>query len=242
MIEGARLEAVDVPIERRHGFLSARLPNGALIEGTPRYLLGSLHGLMHWDLRQSHPASPVLHGATVLIEGRRLVLMADKGAGKTTLTLSLLAAGHAVEGDEHLVLELDGVVARPRTLRIKTGSLRLVNGVPATITRNPRIDLWAGGHIYAVDPGLFGRPWIIRRGRLDGLILIEPNHGGRSVAKPITADEAFRRLMRTAMFPGVSLLAEIARVRRLVATTPAFALRLGDLTAAEFHLRHATRS
>lgn len=241
-VEGAALEIVDVPIERRHGFLSARLPTGALVEGTTRHMLAALHGLMHWDLSQSHPTSPVLHGATVLIEGRRLVLMADKGAGKTTLTLSLLAAGHGIEGDEHLVLEPDAVIARPRTLRVKTASLRLVGDGPATLAQCPRIDLWGGGHIYAVNPSLFGRPWIIRRGQLDGLVFIEANHGGRSVAKPMARDEAFRRLMRTAMFPGTSLLAETARVRRLVSAVPAFSLRLGDLTGAQFHLKHLAQA
>jgi hypothetical protein len=43
--------------------------------------------------------------------------------------------------------------------------------------------------------------------------------------------------MRTVVFPGISVLAETVRVRRLVAEAPAFELRLGDLTQAEFHLR-----
>lgn len=237
-IDGRPLETVDVPIERRLGFLSARLPNGALAEGTSRHLVGQMHGLLQWDLSQSHPASPLIHGASVIVGGRRFVITGDKGAGKTTLMLALLRAGHDVEGDEHVVLEPDGVIARPRTLRVKPGSLRVVSGLPQGIERTPTIDIWEGGFIHSISPAIFGRPWTVRHGRLDGIVFIAPNHGGRSVVARVPADDAFQRLMRTVIFPGKSILSETVRVRRLVAEAPAFELRLGDLTQAEFHLRH----
>ena len=236
-IEGASLDIVDVPIDRHHNFLVARLPSGAVIEGTSRHVLGMLHGMMYWDLEQSHPTSPVLHGATVRIGGRRLVVMADKTAGKTTLMLSLLAAGHQVEGDEHLVLEPGAVIARPRTLRVKRGSLRLLPDLAPLIEQGPTIELWDGGHIYAVNPRLFGGRWIIQRGQLDGLVFVEANHGGRSLAKPISPNDAFGRLMQSVIFQREAILVQTARVRRLVSDTPAYLLRLGDLARAEFHLR-----
>ncbi len=236
-VEGRPLEPFDLSMQRRHGFLATTMANGAPIAGTPRHIVGMLHWMLHWDVEQSHPASPMIHGATVIVDGKRLVVIGDKGAGKTTLVLSLLAAGHAVEGDEHLVLEPDAAIARPRTLRVKPGSLRIVPDLPAGIERTPTIDLWEGGYIHSVTPALFGRPWVIRPGRLDGIVFIAPNHGGRSVAARLTPDEAFRRLMATVIFPGRSILAETVRVRRLVAEAPAYELRLGDLTQAEFHLR-----
>ncbi len=241
-VEGRALEPVDIVVERRFGFLATTLPHGALVEGTSRHLLGMLHGLMSWDLTQSHPASPTIHGATVLIDGRRFVLTGDKGAGKTTLMLSLLAAGHEVEGDEHLVLEPDGVIARPRTLRVKPGSLRLVRGLPQGLEQTPTIEIWEGGLIHAVSPALFGRPWVVRPGRLDGIIFIAPNHGGRSVIARLSPNAAFQRLMRSVIFPGVSVLSETVRVRRLVTEAPAFELRLGDLSQAQFQLLQLPRT
>lgn len=241
-VEGRELEPVDVVLERSHGFLSSQLPNGTLTAGTTRHMVGMLHGLILWDLTQSHPASPLIHGASVVIDGRRMVIMGNKGAGKTTLMLSLLQAGHNVEGDEHLVLEQDGVIARPRTLRVKPGSLRLVEGLPEGIAATPTIDIWEGGYIHSVSPRLFGRPWVVRPGRLDAIVFISPNHGGRSVAKPLPPSEAFGRLMRTVIFPGVSVLAETVRVRRLVSEAPAYSLRLGDLTQAQFHLEQLARA
>ncbi len=241
-IKGVELDAVDIWVERKGGFLVAALPDGEFVEGTSRHVLGKLHGLMHWDLTQSHPASPVIHGATTCIGERRLVVMADKGAGKTTLMLALLAAGHVVEGDEHVVIETDELVARPRTLRVKRGSLRLIPQLPQTIVDGPSYEVWDGGHIYAVSPALFGRPWVVRRGRLDAMVFVEANHGGRSVAKPISPDEAFRRLMATVMFQTAPILSQMARVRRLVSEAPAYVLRLGDLAGAEYQLTRIARS
>lgn len=236
-VEGGPLEPVDVHIERRHGFLSTVLPNGAVAEGTSRHIVGALHGLIYWDLSQSHPGCPVIHGASVIVNGRRFVITGDKGAGKTTLMLALLRAAHDVEGDEHVVLEPDGVVARPRTLRVKPGSLRVVAGLPAGIGHSPAIDIWDGGSIHSISPAIFGRPWTVRHGKLDGMVFIAANHGGRSVMARLSPNDAFQRLMRTVVFPGKSILLETARVRRLVTEAPAFELRLGDLTQAEFHLR-----
>jgi energy-coupling factor transporter ATP-binding protein EcfA2 len=241
LVEGRVLEPVDIHFERSFGFLSAELPNGAMVNGTTRHALGMLHGLLYWDLTQSHPASPLIHGASVVVGGQRFVVTGDKGVGKTTLMLSLLSAGHDVEGDEHVLLEPDGVVVRPRTMRVKPGSLRVVPDLPSGIEMTPSIDMWEGGHIHSVSPALFGRPWVVRHGPLDGIVFIAPNHGGRSVAAHVSPDDAFRRLMRTVIFRGVSVLTETVRVRSMVAEVPAFELRLGDLRQAEFHLRRLAR-
>jgi hypothetical protein len=238
-IADIELERIDIVVERSRGFLSARLPDGSFAEGTANHILEGLHRLIYWDLEQSHPGSPLIHGASVLVNGRRFVLTADKGSGKTTLSLFLLAAGFMVEGDEHVVLvPQGGVVARPRSLRVKPGSLRMVPDLPG-ISMLPMLSNWDGTRIFAVSPRIFGRPWTIRQGPVDGIIFIEANHGGRSVLKPMTPDAVFTSLMQTVYFPRVSPLTETAMLRRLVATAPAWSLRLGDLTGAKFHLERA---
>jgi len=65
-----------------------------------------------------------LHGGLVTIAGRRLLVVGQKGAGKSTLMLRLLYDGHAVEGDE-MVFTRDGVaVALPRSFHLKPGPTR----------------------------------------------------------------------------------------------------------------------
>lgn len=241
-IEGIELEPVDIVVERAHGFLMARLPDGSMAEGTANHILEALHRLTYWDIEQSHPNSPLIHGASIIIDGRRFLFVADKGTGKTTLSLFLLAAGFEVEGDEHVVLMSDAVIARPRPLRVKPGSLRVVPGLPEGVRALPMRSTWDGTCIYSVSPRLFGKSWTIRRGKVDAIVFVQANHGGRSVMKPVSPDVVFPALMRTVYFPRLSPLAETAMLRHLVATAPAYALRLGDLTGAKFHLEHALGS
>jgi hypothetical protein len=241
IVEDHSLQPLEVRFERRHGFLSGRLPNGAMAEGTARHVLGMLHGMVGWDVRDSHGASPLIHGATVIVNGKRLVIMGQKGSGKTTLVLSLLARGYAVEGDEHLLVNQETVIARPRTLRVKPGSFDLVGPLPFRLADLPAMTGWEGDRTYAIAPHLFGRPWIVRSGPLDALVFIRANHGGHSVAKPLAHDTAFRKLLQNIHFAGVSPLLGSVRLRSLVQRVRSFELRLGDISGAQFHLERIAR-
>jgi hypothetical protein len=48
----------------------------------------------------------VLHASAVAIEGRAVVLLGDKGAGKSTAAAALLAAGHRLLADDVVALDL----------------------------------------------------------------------------------------------------------------------------------------
>ena len=230
------LEAVDIEVVARDGFLAATLPNGRLIEGTANHLLGALHGLVLRDVVSTEHGAPLLHGATVVIGGRRLLLVGHTGAGKSTLSLHLALHGHGVEGDEHLVVRAAEVVARPRTLRLKSGTLSLIAGLPAAALSAPSIAGWDGGLIRAVSPALAGGAWVIRPGPLAGIVFLVANHGGRSAARRIAAEDSFQRLMREVLLPPSGVALAAGRIRQLSLVTPAFQLLLGDLDTAEWHL------
>ena len=234
-IADGTLEPIDIGFRLTDGFLTARLPNGARPEGTSQHMLAALHELVFWDHLRSHGDWPIIHGATFVINRRRLLLIGDKGQGKSTLALHLLRRGHRIEGDEHLSVGDGTVVARPRTLRIKPGTLALLD-TPDLLRGTPSIETWDGIPVHAVDPSLFGSPWRIAEGPLHACIVIEANHGGRSVCRPITADACFRALMAHAHFGSSNIIQMTARLRRLAAQTAAYALRLGDLANAEWHL------
>jgi energy-coupling factor transporter ATP-binding protein EcfA2 len=201
-----------------------------------------LHGLMMSDLLQSHPGHPLIHGATIRIGGKRILVAGGKAAGKSTLALHLLSSGHDVEGDEHLLILPHGVVARPRTLRIKPNTLTMIDGLPLSIARSPVYAMWNGTSIHAVNPSLLGRPWRISPGKLDCIVFAEANHGGRSLATPISVDEAFDRLVANTYFLKSGIARMAGRLRSLALDTPAYLLRLGDLASAEWHLRNMARS
>lgn len=236
-LPGFSLEPVDVPIEFRDRFLVASVPGEQAIEGTPGHLIGAMHRVVMTDLVDGDPDSPFVHGATVVVEGRRMLMVGHKGCGKSTFSLHLVMAGHDVEGDEHLMIRSDEVIARPRTLRVKEGTLQLVAGLPAAILDAPSILNWDGTAIRSVSPALAGRPWVIRSGRLDAIVFLVANHGGRSAARRIAGNDAFARLMGEIMLPRTGIAAATGRLRRLALEVPAYQLLLGDLDTAEWHLR-----
>lgn len=232
------LEPVDLHLEPLHGFWRVRLPDRTAPAGTAAHVLAALHGLTFHDTVASEPGAPMIHGATVVGDSGRLLLVATKASGKTTLALSLLDRGYAVEGDEHLVVGEEAVVARPRTMRVKAGGLTLVPRLAETIRRSPFVVNWDGTRIHAFDPSITGRPWRIARGSLHGLVFLQANHGGRSVMSRMAPEEAFRQLMSHVFLPPGGVPAAVGRLRALAMRTPAARLSLGDLEGAEWHLRH----
>jgi hypothetical protein len=240
-LPGLVLEQVDMQVAERHGFLTVRLPSGHLIEGTPGHLLGAMHRLAMADLIEGDPDAPFIHGATVVVEGRRLLLIGHKGCGKSTLALHLALNGYAVEGDEHLVVRESQVIARPRTMRIKEGSLTVVASVPDRAWTAPSVLTWDGGVIRALGPDIGGVPWCIRAGRLDAIVCLRANHGGSSVSHPMASGKAFERMMREVILHTGGVAAGAGRLRRLAFGVPSFELLLGNLAAAEWHLRTLAR-
>lgn len=237
-LPGLSLEPAEVEVGLRDGFLVARLPAGDLIEGSPSHLLSAMHRVIMADLIEGDPDASFVHGATIRIGGRRLLVIGHKGCGKSTLALHLAMAGHDIESDEHLLVRRHEVIARPRTMRVKDGSFGLVAGLPASVWSAPVLTNWDGGTIRSISPAIGGRPWVIRAGQLDAIVFLMANHGGRSAARPIAHAAAFGRLMAEVVLPQAGIAAAAGRLRELVLGVPSYQLLLGDLSVAEWHLRN----
>lgn len=241
VIDGAVPEIVDIEIETSGDYHWASLPNGKVPRGTPMRLISALSELMLWDHLASHGQWPMLHGASIVVGGKRMLLLAEKGQGKSTLAVHMLAAGHAVEGDEHIAIGDDEVVARPRTLRVKPGTFKIIPGLPDRITQTPMLKTWDGVEVYAVSPELFGRPWHINQGPVHACLVLSPNRGGRSVVSRISGNAIFAEMMRHGYFGDKNVIVLAARLRRFAASVPAYSLRLGDLATAQWHLEQLAK-
>ncbi|MBL8579971.1 MAG: hypothetical protein JNK47_22430 [Mesorhizobium sp.] len=241
-LEDMTLTPIDIEVTESEGFYRMPLPNGPVIEGTSGHCMDVLHGLLISDLLKAYPGYPLIHGATMRIGANRILVAGGKGAGKSTLALYMLSRGHDVEGDEHLLVLPDAVVARPRTLRIKPNTLKILDGLPPSIASSPVQSLWNGTAVHSVSPSLFGRPWRIAQGSLAGMFFAEANHGGRSIARRISVEEAFARLVANTYFLKSGIAGMASRLRLLALGTPAYLLQLGDLASAEWHLTMASRS
>jgi len=215
-----------------------RLPDGCVQHAlTPPHARDLLYRRIHAIESAEQAPFVSLHAATLRLDGHRLVLVGDRGSGKTTLAAALVFDGFALEGDEAIYLTPAGAIARPRSMRIKQAGLRLLPQLAPYLDRLPYYLDWLDRKIFAFDPRAAGLAWRIDRGPIHHLVLIEPNHGGRSVVSPLAESAAVAALLPHATFGdgggGRSLgaIAAIARGAHL------HRLALGDLPNAIRHLR-----
>ena len=234
---GRALRAIPVEVLRRGAFYVARTPDGRLLEGAPGHIVHGLHRHFFRTLTQEAVGAPLLHAASIVIGGARVVLVAHKASGKTTLTARLLAEGFPVEGDEHVAVLGGSVLVRPRTLRIKGGTIDLVPSLRDAILASPSITDWDGRRIYSMEPRLAGAAWRIEEGPVRALVFLDRNHGGRSVLTPLDRTEAFRRALATSYFPENAKALAAARLRSLIFGASCYRLSMGDLDNAVWHLR-----
>ena len=231
-IVDAELTTTRLAIVEEQAFLRLDLPNGPRLEGDADHIMSMLHGLVFEDILRTERGGCLVHCATVVHPARpsaRLLVVGHAGSGKTTLTLRLLDAGYAVEGDEHYIVWPNRAIARPRTLRVKSGSLAHVPRLAAAIVASPHIAFPDGAPLYAVDPSIAGRPWRIAEGNVEHVFFLEAESRRLSHLKPIGAQEGLRRLLANRR-----AAARRRRSRRRAASRDPdeagfFALLLGDL-------------
>jgi hypothetical protein len=222
-------------VQRVDGFYRLALPASGVVEGTAFHLLDMIHRVVFTSFIEEVPGAPLLHAASVRVDGVPILLVGAKGSGKTTLVLHLMERGYGVEGDEHVAVRETDFVTRPRTLRVKASSSRFAPALARRIRRAPSIADWNGTLIYAVSPAIGGKPWRIAPMRAPQIVFLEPNHGGHTVAKPISVDRAFSRLLAHCLLPDAKGPAA-ARLRRVAREAQAWEMSLGELEGAERHL------
>lgn len=239
-IPGEPAERIDIEVERCCGFLSLSLPGHARHEGTAQSVLNELHGF-HFDLtRAEFPQAALIHGGCLTFEDGHTVVVGDKGAGKTTLLACLAAEGWPVCGDEHVLIGRDGAAARPRSLRVKPGTLPYLPPRAREIVANaPFVIDWQGSPVHAVEPSALGIDWVLHRRPIRNLVFLSGNHGGRSRLRRIDFEDTMARLLLNVMLPqqGRALaLGEIAAVAR---SARCWELRNGQLKETARHLYNA---
>ena len=245
-VGGGRVgEPMDIAIEPLGAFYRMVLPDRPDTEGSLEYLVSVFQRFLGARLEREVGRYPVLHAASVVCESIRGLIIGSKGSGKTTLVLTLMMEGFSVEGDEHVMIREQTVLARPRTLRVKQTSLPLLlplslpllRPLADTVAASPSSESWYGRVIYSVEP--CGAPWRIEEGPAKLLIFIEPNHDGTSILTPMRREEAFERLLEMSYFPDGAPGAAVAALRMAAIGAKCLKLKLGNLERAVWHLRRA---
>jgi len=136
-----------------------------------------------------------LHGGLVTIAGRRLLVVGQKGVGKTTLMLRLLYDGHAVEGDEMVFTRDGAAVALPRPFHLKPGADVLIPELRERFDDLPFVLTSDGAHVTAFDPGAEGFDWRLGVGPIDGAVVLRANHGGETSVRPLSTVELVQHVL-----------------------------------------------
>lgn len=205
--------------------------------GTTQHLLNRAHKILRDVMIAEVPDAPILHGASIVADGCRFILLADKSTGKTTSCLKYLTVGFRVEGDEHVVVLEADVIARARTLRIKQSSLGIVPELDTAIRASPFIKDWKGDLIYSMPPRTVDNEWRIEQGPAHCIVFLTGNHGGATMVRPMSSEMAFEQLLTMVYLPEVGRGAAIARLHRLSRQCRAVEMRIGDLGRAVWHLQ-----
>jgi hypothetical protein len=125
-----------------------------------------------------------------------MLLMGDKGAGKTTLVNRLMLAGHHIEGDEMTLVCNGELMAVARRLHLKPGSGKLLPELAAKLKTLPVAH--AGElQIRALDPGEAGYRWQLERGPVQHLVWLSANHQGATSLKPLGSFETLQHLLHS---------------------------------------------
>lgn len=204
--------------------------NGSIIEevADKRNFIDFLHARLFSYALRERPRSGIVHAALLRRRDKRLLIAGSRGTGKTTLTLRLLGAGYDMEGDEHVFIDGDGVIARPRACRVKDTALKLLPDLADVILDAPSYEDVRGVRIFNLDPKAVGGHWRIMKGKVDCVIVLRPNHGGYSSLRPIPPMMAAQALISELGMRNLERGASIAAVAALVAGADTFDLSLGD--------------
>jgi hypothetical protein len=232
-IAGAAPQEVGVVIERCRSHYRI-VENGAVIREVlgARAVVEDLHVHLFRCSIEDRPQAALLHAACLRRGGRRLLLAGSTSAGKTTLALRLIQSGFEIEGDEHVLIDRAGVIARPRGCRVKTNALPLLPDMAKVITAAPSYTDEFNGKIFNVDPRILGSTWRIEQGRADLVIVLQPNHGGYSSIRPLPPSVMVQSLMSEIGLPATERGPSIAALAALAARAKAFDLSLGDHASA----------
>lgn len=242
-IEGVDCQDIDLKMIRSSGFYQLDFPNGYRAEGTAGHLLSLLHMYHYNESRREFPTAPLIHAGSIKTSDGYAILVGEKEFGKTTLLLRLAIAGVSVVGDEHIFFDGNRSIPRPRTMRVKEGSLRYLEPKQAEqVAAAPKIKDWTGSSIFSIAPNLFCGTWSFCPAPIKTIIVLRPNHGGQSSFRKLSPEEAMGPVLKNTILPESGRLSGLANIRQLCFETANWELTLGGLVAAEKLLYELTSS
>jgi energy-coupling factor transporter ATP-binding protein EcfA2 len=233
-VAGTDANPLSISVERHRSYYRMVQEGEILREQmTPQAVCETLHAELTLLSLADFPHAPIIHAASLRCKGHRILLVGPKGGGKTVLTLHLIRAGYEIEGDENVFVTMDGVVSRPRALRVKQSSMSLLPYLTEALGEAGYYQDAHGSRIFNLNPRRAGAPfWRIEQGQVDVVVLIRPNHGGYSSLRPVPPLSLVREVMAECGLPATGRSAAVAAIAKVIGNAKGYDLSLGEIGRA----------
>jgi hypothetical protein len=197
----------------------------------------SLMWLIHRDVLGGITDRIRIHSGCGEWEGRRFIVVGDKGAGKTTLMVRLLYNRFRILSDE-LALVRDGkALPFPRRFHIKQESTRLLPALTDLFDTLPFNWTSYGHKMYSFTPRDAGYGWRIDEGDVRAVIYLEPNHGGESRIEECPKYRMVEKVMPMSFLSERDDHLKIGGLCGLIDNAECWVLHVGDLEGAVLGLQ-----
>ncbi len=211
------------------------------VQGTPGDILEACHLAVREVLIAELGSGLLLHAASFRINNQNIVLFADKGAGKTTLSLKILEAGYQVYGDEHVFISKTRIFTRPRTMRVKQSSISFVPALASLVESSPGFENWDGSIIYSVPPETEKVAWELAPFSIDHFIHLSANHGGPTEFSKLSTDQTFQNAMTQCYLPENHQGVGLAALYQAASDAHCWQMNMGNMDQAVGFLKRLTR-
>jgi hypothetical protein len=165
-------------------------------------------------------------------DGRRFLVVGDKGVGKTTLMVSLLLSGFRIIGDELTLIREGGAMPFPRRFHIKEGSTGLLQKMNSLFESLPYNMTYYGQRMYSLAPQDAGYDWKIDEGEVRSVIYLEGNHGGKTRMEECPKYRMVEKVMPMTFFSDTADHLKIAEICRVIDKADCSIMYIGDLEGA----------
>lgn len=173
-----------------------------------------------------------IHAACGSLNGRRFLVIGDKGTGKTTLITRLLFEGMAVHGDEKVLVRGREVIPLPRKFHLKEGTVPLIPRLGFMWNQQMSYPTLNGGRLCFFDPIDAGFEWEIHWGNVDAIFYLEPNHGKPTEVTGCATWLMTQKLIMQSMDFSENPESQIAELCKIVNTSRLSLMGIGELEGA----------
>ncbi|MFI5324499.1 MAG: hypothetical protein ACHQ6U_13530 [Thermodesulfobacteriota bacterium] len=170
-------------------------------------------------------------------DGRRFLVVGDKGVGKTTLMVSLLQSGFRIIGDELVLIREGKAIPFPRRFHIKEGSTHLLPKMKPLFESLPYNITYYGHKMYSLAPQDLGYDWKIDEGKIRAVFYLVPNHGAESRIEACPKFMMVNRVMPMSFLSETVDHLKISRLCGMIDNADCYILYVGDLKGAVSALR-----